>query len=115
MRSGWGRGLIIVRFSFSSSNLWVWYFSSRYEGTPLTVIDLDMLGVHASYQGKGLGSRLLKWGLTRADAEGLEVYLSASPAGKPLYQKYGFREVDSFSPYPDYAQVAMIRSPNSQI
>ncbi|KAK4864561.1 hypothetical protein LT330_009556 [Penicillium expansum] len=73
---------------------------------------LDMLGVHSSHQGKGLGSKLLKWGLTRADAEGVEIYLSASPAGRPLYQKYGFREVDTFSPYPDYVQVAMIRSPN---
>ncbi|KAJ6186564.1 hypothetical protein N7519_007865 [Penicillium mononematosum] len=76
--------------------------------------DLDMLGVHDSYQGKGLGSKLLKWGLTRADAEGLEVYLSASPAGKPLYEKNGFRVVDTFSPFPDYVQVAMLRSPNKQ-
>ncbi|KAJ9490744.1 hypothetical protein VN97_g2531 [Penicillium thymicola] len=75
---------------------------------------LDILAVHPSQQGKGLGSKLLKWGLTRADAEGLEVYLSASPAGRPLYLKYGFREVDTFEPYPDYVQVAMLRSPNGQ-
>ncbi|CAG7940273.1 unnamed protein product [Penicillium nalgiovense] len=75
---------------------------------------LDMLGVQDSYQGRGLGSKLLKWGLTRADAEGLEVYLSASPAGKPLYEKNGFREVDTFSPFPGYVQVAMLRSPNKQ-
>ncbi|KAJ5926243.1 hypothetical protein N7516_008016 [Penicillium verrucosum] len=73
---------------------------------------LDILAVHPSQQGKGLGSKLLKWGLTRADAEGLEVYLSASPAGRPLYLKYGFREVDTFEPYPDYVQVAMLRSPD---
>lgn len=73
-----------------------------------------MLGVQDSYQGRGLGSKLLKWGLTRADAEGLEVYLSASPAGKPLYEKNGFREVDTFSPFPGYVQVAMLRSPNKQ-
>ncbi|CAI7591194.1 unnamed protein product [Penicillium glandicola] len=75
---------------------------------------LDMLGVHPSCQGKGVGSKLLKWGLTRADAEGMEVYLSASPAGKLLYAKYGFREVDTISPYPDYVQAAMIRSPKGQ-
>ncbi|KAJ5817263.1 Acyl-CoA N-acyltransferase [Penicillium robsamsonii] len=75
---------------------------------------LDMLGVHHSYQGKGLGSKLLKWGLTRADTEGVEVYLGASPAGRPLYAKYGFREVGTFSPYPDYVLVMMIRSPNAQ-
>ncbi|OQE36980.1 hypothetical protein PENCOP_c011G02907 [Penicillium coprophilum] len=75
---------------------------------------LDMLGVHPSYQGKGLGSKLLKWGLMRADAEGVEVYLAASPLGRPLYAKYGFREVDTFSPTPDYALVMMIRSPQGQ-
>jgi GNAT superfamily N-acetyltransferase len=73
-----------------------------------------MLGVHDSYQGKGLGSKLLKWGLARADAEGLEVYLSASPAGKPLYEKNGFQVVDTFSPFPGYVQVAMLRPPNKQ-
>ncbi|KAJ5520949.1 Acyl-CoA N-acyltransferase [Penicillium fimorum] len=75
---------------------------------------LDILGVHPSYQGKGLGTKLLKWGLTRADAEGVEVYLAASPAGRPLYSKYGFREVDTFSPYPGHVLVMMIRSPNAQ-
>jgi ribosomal protein S18 acetylase RimI-like enzyme len=73
-----------------------------------------MLGVHPSYQGKGLGSKLLNWGLKRADDEGVEVFLSASPDGRPLYAKYGFREVDTFAPYPNYALVAMIRSPNQQ-
>ncbi|KAJ5463671.1 hypothetical protein N7475_008615 [Penicillium sp. IBT 31633x] len=77
-------------------------------------IDLDMLGVHPSQQGRGLGSKLLKWGLVRADAEGVEVYLSASPEGKPLYEKNGFRGVDTFLPYPGYTQVAMIRSPKEQ-
>ncbi|KAJ5781199.1 Acyl-CoA N-acyltransferase [Penicillium paradoxum] len=72
---------------------------------------LDMLGVHPAYNGKGLGTRLLKWGIERADAQGVETYLSASPAGKPLYEKYGFRGVDIFSPYPDYVQTAMIRAP----
>ncbi|KAJ5209958.1 Acyl-CoA N-acyltransferase [Penicillium cf. griseofulvum] len=75
---------------------------------------LDMLGVNPCYQGKGLGSKLLKWGLKRADDEGVEVFLSASPAGKPLYAKHGFREVDTFLPCPDYALVAMIRSSNRQ-
>lgn len=78
----------------------------------MSYIDLDMLGVHPSYKGKGLGSKLLKWGLERADAEGLEVYLSASPEGKPLYEKFGFRIVDTYSPYPGYVQSAMIRAPN---
>ncbi|KAJ5336242.1 uncharacterized protein N7506_004264 [Penicillium brevicompactum] len=75
---------------------------------------LDMLGVHPSQQGRGLASKLLKWGLCRADAEGVETYLSASPEGKPMYEKYGFRSVESFSPFAGYIQEAMIRPTNNQ-
>ncbi|CAI7593773.1 unnamed protein product [Penicillium manginii] len=71
---------------------------------------LELLGVHPSYQGRGLASKLLKWGLARADEEGVEVYLSSSPEGKPLYDKNGFQETkDTFSPWPGYEQVNMIR------
>ncbi|OGE50869.1 hypothetical protein PENARI_c015G00751 [Penicillium arizonense] len=65
---------------------------------------LDMLAVHPSHQGRGLASKLLKWGLARADEEGVEVYLSSSPEGKPVYEKYGFRALESFSPFPEYVQ-----------
>lgn len=73
-----------------------------------------MLGVHPSHQGRGLASKLLKWGLTRADAEGVETYLSASPEGKLMYEKYGFRSVDTFSPFPNYVQDVMIRPVTGQ-
>ncbi|KAJ5404299.1 hypothetical protein N7509_004170 [Penicillium cosmopolitanum] len=75
---------------------------------------LEILGVHPSYQGRGLASKLLKWGLARADEEGVEVYLSSSPEGKPLYDKNGFEErkyPGRFSPWPGYEQVDMIRTP----
>lgn len=32
--------------------------------------------------------------LALADAEGLKTYLEATPGGKPVYEKLGFREVD---------------------
>jgi GNAT superfamily N-acetyltransferase len=73
-----------------------------------------MLGVHPSYQGRGLASKLLKWGLDRADAEGVEAYLSSSPEGKPVYEKYGFKSVYTFSPFPGYLQEVMIRPVTSQ-
>lgn len=30
-----------------------------------------------------------------ADAQGHRTYLEATPAGKPIYEKFGFREVDT--------------------
>ncbi|KAJ5455595.1 uncharacterized protein N7458_003859 [Penicillium daleae] len=71
---------------------------------------LEILGVHPSYQGRGLASKLLRWGLARADEEGVETYLSSSPAGRPLYERNGFQLLDGrFSPFPGYEQVNMIR------
>lgn len=35
---------------------------------------------------------LMKWGLERADQEGKEAYLDASPDAVPLYQRFGFEE-----------------------
>ena len=54
---------------------------------------LELLAARPEWQGKGVGSALLRWGLERADEEGVEAYLEASPAGKGLYEKMGFREV----------------------
>ncbi|KAJ5218078.1 uncharacterized protein N7498_000177 [Penicillium cinerascens] len=61
---------------------------------------LDIIAVDPAYQGRGLASKLLKWGLARADEEGIEVYLSSSPEGRRMYEKYGFESKDSFSPFP---------------
>lgn len=73
------------------------------------MVDLEILGVHPSYQGRGLASKLLKWGLGCADEEGVEVYLSSSPEGRLMYEKYGFQGKNSFSPFPGYVQLNMIR------
>lgn len=51
-----------------------------------------MLATAPKFQGQGIGSALIKWGLDRADAEGVEAYLEASPQALRLYEKLGFRE-----------------------
>ncbi|KAI1206808.1 acyl-CoA N-acyltransferase [Annulohypoxylon truncatum] len=58
---------------------------------------LDILGVRKEVQGKGIGSRLVKWGIAKADEAGVEAFLAASPAGAPMYQKHGF-EIHSTVP-----------------
>jgi GNAT superfamily N-acetyltransferase len=54
---------------------------------------MAILCVGPEWQRMGVGKRLLEWGLEKADREGLEVWIEASPAGKGLYEKMGWREV----------------------
>lgn len=44
-----------------------------------------------THQGKGLGSLLLKWRLEEARKAKRKVFLSASPQGRYLYSKFGFK------------------------
>jgi len=55
---------------------------------------LEILATRPEWQGKGAGGKLLRWGLAKADEEGTETYLEASPDGKPIYEHLGFKEVD---------------------
>ncbi|OTB00165.1 hypothetical protein M426DRAFT_324483 [Hypoxylon sp. CI-4A] len=56
---------------------------------------LDMLGVRKDHQGKGLGKQLVQWALPKIDEDRVEAFLAASPAGAFLYEKNGFRLIDS--------------------
>lgn len=79
----------------------------------LNETDLDILGTHPKHHGRGIASQLLKWGLERADRDGLEVFLSASPAGKPIYEKKGFRVVEMEEVARGYVQSYMLRGNGS--
>ncbi|KAF2235853.1 acyl-CoA N-acyltransferase [Viridothelium virens] len=54
---------------------------------------LFILVTRPEWQGRGAGSLLVRWGVERADEEGWECYLEASPKGRGLYEKFGFRVV----------------------
>lgn len=67
-----------------------------------------MLATHPDYQGKGAGGMLVRWGCALADKDRVPVYLDASKAGIPLYQKYGFEDRSD----PEYCKdevVSMVR------
>ncbi|KAJ0371696.1 hypothetical protein COL26b_009470 [Colletotrichum chrysophilum] len=49
--------------------------------------------VHPDFQGKGIGSRLIRWGTEKVDQEGTYCWVQSSMGGVPAYEKYGFREV----------------------
>jgi GNAT superfamily N-acetyltransferase len=71
---------------------------------------LELIARRAGYQGKGAGGMLIRWGTDRADEEGLESYLDATPEGKPVYERYGFRELETLRFFGGkYAQCFMIR------
>jgi GNAT superfamily N-acetyltransferase len=53
---------------------------------------LCTLSVDPAYQGCGAGSKMLQWGIDRAKKDGSALTLFASPGGKRLYSKMGFRE-----------------------
>ncbi|KAJ6125770.1 Acyl-CoA N-acyltransferase [Penicillium sp. IBT 18751x] len=55
---------------------------------------LDLLATLPGYQGRGIGSTMLKWGTLKADAAGRRLYLEATGEGMPLYLKAGFKPVD---------------------
>jgi GNAT superfamily N-acetyltransferase len=55
---------------------------------------LEVVATRPEEQGKGAAGMLLRWGMQRADEERTEVYLEASPEGKPIYEHYGFKEVE---------------------
>lgn len=71
--------------------------------------DLDMLATHPAHHGRGIASLLLKWGLERADRDGVPVFLAASPAGKPMYERRGFRVLGTEEIAGGYVQAYMVR------
>ena len=78
------------------------------------IADLEIIATHPAHEGRGFASLLLRWGLQKADDEGLPVFLSASPTGRVVYERRGFRVVGMEDLTPDYKQAYMVREPTSQ-
>ncbi|SPO00364.1 uncharacterized protein DNG_03209 [Cephalotrichum gorgonifer] len=58
---------------------------------------LVLLSTRKEFQRMGAGNILVKWGVEKADADGWECYLGSSVEARGLYEKYGFKEVDSLT------------------
>ncbi|KAL4994518.1 acyl-CoA N-acyltransferase [Aspergillus recurvatus] len=56
-------------------------------------VELETLFTHPEYQGNGVGTALLQWGVDEADRLGLMAYLEATEEGRPLYDRFGFEAV----------------------
>ena len=55
---------------------------------------LDLLATLPGYQGQGIGTAMLRWGMAKADEWQTRIYLEATPAGYPVYIKHGWRVVE---------------------
>lgn len=53
-----------------------------------------LLVTDPDFQRRGLGAMLLGHVTELADAENRRIYLEATAAGHPLYEKLGFRDID---------------------
>lgn len=57
---------------------------------------LELIVTRSRYQGRGAGGMLMRWGVERADEEGVECYLDATPEGKRLYERFGFTDISTW-------------------
>lgn len=56
-------------------------------------IYLNLIGTHPDYRRRSYATKLLGWGIERAEQDGVPLVLCASPMGEPTYLKSGFEEV----------------------
>jgi GNAT superfamily N-acetyltransferase len=56
-------------------------------------IELDSLVTHPDHHRRGAGTLLIQWGAHEMDRLGLVGYLEGSAAGRPLYERFGFKGV----------------------
>ncbi len=81
--------------------------------------DLEMVATDPAYQGQGIGTKLIRWGLEQADVQKMECYLEASPEAVRLSEKLGFHEADRTDSFIEnervkqtwYRNLFMIRPP----
>ncbi|PLB54768.1 acyl-CoA N-acyltransferase [Aspergillus steynii IBT 23096] len=66
-------------------------------------LTLDFLATLPESQGRGVGTKLLQWGMEIADAQDARIYLEATLDGYPLYLKHGWRPLQDlvldFAPF----------------
>lgn len=73
---------------------------------------LEIMVTRGADQGRGAGGLMMAWGVKKADEDGVEAYLDATPEGKPLYEKFGFQNVVTWPFFDDtYRHSFMLRNP----
>jgi predicted N-acetyltransferase YhbS len=57
-------------------------------------MELADLACNPVYQRRGAGTSLTEWGIEKAKEQGLPIMLTASPLGRLVYKKLGFRDLE---------------------
>ena len=52
--------------------------------------ELDYLAVYPNYQGKGIRTMLVKYGIEAAERIGIDIFVLAFKMGVKIYRKFGF-------------------------
>ncbi|KAE8149702.1 acyl-CoA N-acyltransferase [Aspergillus avenaceus] len=79
--------------------------------TVIIIIDVDMLATHPTARGRGVATMLVRWGLRRAESNGIDVYLSSTQMARSVYEKLGFEARGLLLIVEGYAQIPMVWSP----
>ncbi|KAI5923503.1 hypothetical protein F4810DRAFT_209018 [Camillea tinctor] len=61
-------------------------------------IELEQLVVHPDHRRRGAGRMLTNWGIKKADELGVETCVESVPFAIPIYEKYGFGNIDGLEP-----------------
>lgn len=79
---------------------------------------LSYLGTRPNRARKGAGRGLLQWGFDQGNEHGMDCYVFSTPAGKPLYDRAGFKvmeeiehDLNQFGVNSPYTSWAMVRHP----
>ncbi|KAI0156511.1 acyl-CoA N-acyltransferase [Xylariaceae sp. FL1272] len=70
------------------------YGTPRYKAAQRPHLYLFNIFTHPDYRGQGIGQKIMEWGFRQADDLGLDIFLDATPVGKPLYDRNGFVSVE---------------------
>lgn len=69
------------------------FAKSKSGSNPPAIMVLDLCVVHPEFQRRGIASKLVQWGLDEAKRRGgLDCSTEASPMGRTVYAKLGFRQ-----------------------
>ncbi len=93
---------LMYRYGFSYTWRLIIFFVSmlmKKEQVAPKAYHLSMIGTASKMQGKGIGSKILRHGVSRVSDLGLKCYLeSSNPKNVPFYLRNGFRIVEEYYP-----------------